>query len=361
LSVLFDNLIVMGNEGDRRIGKRVAEWRGRRGLSQAQLAGFVEGLTQPKLSQVEKGNRRLTTVELAEISNALGVDPLDLLDDEPMSEGILVAARAGAGASTAEAVDVAVDTLRVLKMLHEDGFSAGLGVRPTIPDVPKGRGPNAASFVREFASLGTGPIDDLVAVCAVFGLAVSYRPFAADFDGVCAAQRGQAVAVINTAGRRNGRQRFTLAHELGHWLFGDVDDDAMIDEDIFDVHSTRERLANDFAANLLLPALVAQRIDSVATATRVAYEFQISLSAVSWRVENASRDSNLAAKIRAVSPLQAAQDAGCELGYRDDADALDSAGVTVGFEVAARAALEAGALSERRLESVLPGLTESKF
>ncbi len=63
MSVLFDNLIVMGNEGDRRIGKRVAEWRGRRGLSQAQLAGFVES-PQGAVPQISK--REISTAVLVD-------------------------------------------------------------------------------------------------------------------------------------------------------------------------------------------------------------------------------------------------------------------------------------------------------
>ncbi len=96
------------------------------------------------------------------------------------------------------------------------------------------------------------------------------------------------------------RQRFTLAHELGHYvlhrsLIGvGIDDDTkyrstelgeFYNTSIEDVH---ERQANSFAANVLMPE---QKVrDAVHEGRRtlkdVAREFQVSPSAMRWRLKN---------------------------------------------------------------------------
>jgi len=47
------------------------------------------------------------------------------------------------------------------------------------------------------------------------------------------------------------RQRFTVAHELGHFLSGH--DDLKIVDDLYDKDTVKEREANEFAAELLMP------------------------------------------------------------------------------------------------------------
>ena len=89
-----------------------------------------------------------------------------------------------------------------------------------------------------------------------------------------------------------GRRRFTLAHEVGHWVCqvlegktapvycrpGDVTEAA---------DRALEREANVFAAELLMPEeLVAQEFPRVATAAEIAEWFGVSTEAMSWRLYN---------------------------------------------------------------------------
>jgi Zn-dependent peptidase ImmA (M78 family) len=77
--------------------------------------------------------------------------------------------------------------------------------------------------------------------------------------------------VVNTRGRSKGRQRFTIAHELGHWEFrhwqsGDLPDDTFGYSGIYEGDSSSEgrsaveREANAFAAELLMPSKWIRRL-----------------------------------------------------------------------------------------------------
>ena len=57
---------------------RIAEWRERKGLTQAQLAERVR-TTQPTIGRLERGAQELTEEWMVRISTALEISPVDLL------------------------------------------------------------------------------------------------------------------------------------------------------------------------------------------------------------------------------------------------------------------------------------------
>lgn len=84
-----------------------------------------------------------------------------------------------------------------------------------------------------------------------------------------------------------GHQRFTLAHELAHYLF-DFDDTM---NEFFDTYDTRnemnerERLANKFAANLLMPEKEFEKVYKSGKSIRDIQEyFEVSQTAVIRRI-----------------------------------------------------------------------------
>jgi Zn-dependent peptidase ImmA (M78 family) len=89
------------------------------------------------------------------------------------------------------------------------------------------------------------------------------------------------------------RQRFTAAHELGHWRF-DRQQSTVVDDDLEHSSTIEERRANTFAAELLLPeAAVKQwqperpwgeRAEDVAA---LAIAFGVGYEATLWRLLNA--------------------------------------------------------------------------
>ncbi|MFN8051060.1 MAG: XRE family transcriptional regulator [Acidimicrobiales bacterium] len=339
---------------DEDLGRRVVEWRERRGLTQAELAAQVHGMTQSKLSKSENGARRFTTIELAELAAALDVDPLDLLDESPLAESLVAAARGGVLDTAAPGVALATEALRVWRILDADSIPVELGTRPALTSIPPGfatEGRSAAADVRDYLQLGSRPLANLLDVATGVGLVVFYRPFAQEeqFDGVCVADGDRAVAVINTRGRGRGRQRFTLAHEIAHWVFGDVDSGPAIDRDVTEDGNDAERRANAFAAALLVPQEAISAVVDVVTGVRAAYEYGVSVEMMANRLP-----PSLGEELRGADRLQLAMDAGCVHDYQEDRDAQAREGLSAAFEAAVRTARAAGAVSPRRIEGLLP-------
>ena len=96
-------------------------------------------------------------------------------------------------------------------------------------------------------------------------------------------------AVIVNDKHCEARRRFTIAHEIGHFvLHSDLIGDGIGDDGLYRSHlrSARESEANRFAANLLMPAELIEKAaangaDTIADLARV---FQVSRSAMSIRL-----------------------------------------------------------------------------
>jgi len=65
----------------KEIGKRIAEHRNFKGLSQDELSNKIE-ISRSSLTQIELGNRNLNILELIKISNILGFSIDDFLSDD---------------------------------------------------------------------------------------------------------------------------------------------------------------------------------------------------------------------------------------------------------------------------------------
>lgn len=102
-----------------------------------------------------------------------------------------------------------------------------------------------ADEIRGEWELGANPIPDLIDVLESHGVLVIVTSVAenARFDGLQATVAGKPVVVVS-ANWPGDRQRFTLAHELGHLLMHDRLDE-MLDE---------EKACHRFASAFLLPA-----------------------------------------------------------------------------------------------------------
>lgn len=62
------------------VGELIKEARTKAGLSQAALAGMIEGLSASELSKAERGEKELTQAELKAIAKATGVTQKSLLE-----------------------------------------------------------------------------------------------------------------------------------------------------------------------------------------------------------------------------------------------------------------------------------------
>jgi len=140
---------------------------------------------------------------------------------------------------------------------------------------------------RKFAK--TEPLD-LVALCHELGLRIREVP-ARGFDGALirskACQKG--IVAVKASIREASRKRFTIAHEIGHFIIphhrnlGNICEERKIES--FDRSLNRSEMeANEFAAELLLPSgALRRRFDlsefSLAQISAVAAEYGTSLTA----------------------------------------------------------------------------------
>ena len=68
----------------RLVGRNFARIRREKGLTQEHVEE-LSGFSQQYISGLEQGQRNPTVVTLYELAQALGVTPLDLLQDEPVA------------------------------------------------------------------------------------------------------------------------------------------------------------------------------------------------------------------------------------------------------------------------------------
>lgn len=134
------------------------------------------------------------------------------------------------------------------------------------------------------------------------GISVNYEPFKEDLSGVLVKEQEKTVIGVNSTHPKT-RQRFTIAHELGHFALkhhGELFVDKTVmkrdgrSSQAIDPH---EMEANSFAAELLMPSelllkSVERRLDgktdysAVDLISDLANEFEVSTQAMEYRLTN---------------------------------------------------------------------------
>ncbi len=233
------------------VGARIAASRRARGLSQEELAGKV-GLDRTAITKIEVGRRHINSLELVRLGEVLD-RPLQSFVSEPPAS--IVSRRAAvAGGRNDQASDFAIeDVARDLQVLVDvralSPNQAKGSLRAIVPG-EEGWGPeDAAARARSLIGVDAkSPIHNLASKVERVGLfAYSLALGDASSDGSYAEIDGLGVAVVNGE-IDSGRRRSTLAHELGHHLFGDA-----YSIDWGTDTSATEQALDAFAGFLLLP------------------------------------------------------------------------------------------------------------
>ena len=232
----------------RIIAQRMAEARELVGVPVDVLADR-SSVEAGLLEAIEKGRRYPTSSEVASVSGATGL-PVGWFLEEP--EQLVASRRTALDGGVSPDFDLALEALafRIRKLRDQGIISVHGGQSFAMPqshdDTKK-----AAETARTTAGAGLEPIRDLTAFCEKFGLLAFSRNFVGSpFEGAVTeiqrnGERDFGVALVATR-TDSMRPRFTLAHELGHWLFGITFADACGRSDV-------ERFMNSFAAHLLMP------------------------------------------------------------------------------------------------------------
>ena len=237
-------------------GDRVRVARLKAGLSQRALQEQC-GLSQPTLQRLESGvPTRVGLEDLDHLAGLINVSLQDLLYGSAVRARVQVAARTNGATDVASAQDQAIELLELDDRL--DGAVQGLRQQAVTPDIAvptsgtsQARGLVLAANVRTTLGLGIGPIFDLPEVLEqLTGVDVGSAPMPDGVSGVCATDPARATSlVLVDSNEVADRQRFTLAHELGHLLFGDRAHVGAADGRRLPL----EVRCDEFARNLLIP------------------------------------------------------------------------------------------------------------
>jgi Zn-dependent peptidase ImmA (M78 family)/transcriptional regulator with XRE-family HTH domain len=355
------------------MGERIAVARKRAKLTQAQLAEQL-GVSRPTMIAVEKGERRPSDEELVKIARLLTVEVSDLVRPHAVLGEVSARFRVSAKAQ-GPVVEQAVEQVRGLGAQYAE-LESLLGIKRSVAPleavnafrqaggadtVPDLAGVEAASLVRRTLSLGDGP---LLALDDKLELEAGFRVFFLALDSKVAAlflwgdDLGACVGL--NARHPHERQRFSLAHELGHFLrdreLGDV---LPVAKPKF--RDPAEVFCDAFARELLMPAEGLRRRFSelrrfrnspptVADLIALGHSYEVSFQAMALRLEEVGllkRGAYEGFQARGFKPRAAEQ----ELGYgeaRPRSEQLPKRYVQLAFE-----AFDAALISEGELAAFL--------
>jgi Zn-dependent peptidase ImmA (M78 family)/DNA-binding XRE family transcriptional regulator len=282
-------------EAGSRLGERIAAARRRLGLTQEELGRPLD-LDKSALSRIERGERRLDSYELAVIAETLGVPAGDLLGTRPRRGLLAVAARLS---ETTHEEEVAAAVARVRRILELDQILDEIGIpnprrmeQQTVDLPTQGNARRAGRALAESlrASLGLGdePVADLSdLVERRLGIDVALEPLGDGVSGLCIRSEEVSLVLANS-NPVAGHQRFTLAHEVCHYLFDDPQP-LLVDIQLIDSEGAAEIRANAFAAHFLMPvqgirSYVQERTLEARVITDMMFVFGVSLQALTWHL-----------------------------------------------------------------------------
>ncbi|MEV5710260.1 XRE family transcriptional regulator [Actinoallomurus sp. NPDC052274] len=247
------------------------------------------GLDDSKLSKSLSGARRFSSLDLARIADLcqVTVDWLITGEQPPLA----MAARTTSGDARA-----ALEIAKRYSTLRTDMALLGYPQpwRPMTASIGTGRyaeqgrrlAAEALARVREAGH----SISNMASTEEVFGVDVAVVELGAGFDGLAVSADDVKLIVLATS-HIPARQRFTLAHELGHLLAGD-DQGIHLDRDIFDDAQARdpsEKRANAFASAFLMPeGVLREAVGSTGltdqTFARLASDLMVTPSTLAYRL-----------------------------------------------------------------------------
>lgn len=234
-------------------GARLTLARQLAGLRKSDLAALVDK-SPTAVAAWESGAKRPTAATVAQLALSLSVDPgffairpqdVAALSTTPRFRSLRSTSQLARDQAYAYG-QLAVDIVNSLER-HVEFPDRDVPSLPVSADDRDGDGPErAAQLVRKKWGIESGPVGHLVRLVENRGVLVVFSPpQAASVDAYSFDSKLRPVAVLNPIKRDYYRQRFDVAHELGHLVMhGDAEPGGRIVED----------QAHRFAAQLLMPA-----------------------------------------------------------------------------------------------------------
>jgi Zn-dependent peptidase ImmA (M78 family)/DNA-binding XRE family transcriptional regulator len=266
------------------VASRIRKTREKVGISQAELAERVER-SQTAVSLWESGKRTAGLDDLIDLADALHVEVSAFLPPARARRPVVAILRATAERLVDNQLYAAIDQL---------ASDAEVATIPQAELIVSAAAPShAANELLEKAKIGSPPVD-VEQLCRRCGVLVFKRAFGEALSGLVFPYEDGAVIGINSD-QPETRQRFTMGHELGHYLLRHHERTLAYDEPFhidleegtppgFDWRA--ERAANDFAADLLMPRrLLAAEFKRSQDPAGLASKFEVSQVAMGIRLQ----------------------------------------------------------------------------
>jgi Zn-dependent peptidase ImmA (M78 family)/DNA-binding XRE family transcriptional regulator len=252
-------------------------------MSQADLAGAL-GVSQAAVSNLESGARSMRVEELVTISRVLGEDLNYFFAPTRESRGpVGVTLRA-------EVAELPIPEFRDAVNAFVDEIEDAPLPRPRtvvssiIPEKA------AREILRKLRR--TRPPIDVNSIAREIGVAVFPRPFPQSLSALLLRYGDGAFIGVNNH-QAPVRQRFSVAHELGHFVlhhddahFIDYGVPSSVEGETPGYRWEHERAANTFAAELLMPSDMVKQDAGTASAARLARRYEVSEEAIGFRLAN---------------------------------------------------------------------------
>ena len=269
------------------LGTRVATARRDAGLTQEECATRV-GMDRSALAKIETGRRGVSATELVRFAKAFDMRVEWFFEDAP--QAVLSRRHAAEPGAPSPRIDRFTERLtREVEFLQRIGgielaASSAMAFPETAEraEVVAGEARGRLGYDREEPAVGLGA---RVASLGLLAFSWEFGKHGADGASVLLGRGG--VAVVNGS-YQTGRRRLTLAHELGHYLFGD---EYSTDWSVAEAPAAkREGRIDRFARALLLPSVVLKSRwrggdDTRVDAVRLASEYRVDMATLARRLD----------------------------------------------------------------------------
>lgn len=245
-----------------RLGKNIAAVRRRNSLTQEQLAEKL-GISRQTVISLETGQRAPSSDQLVRLGESLGTTVRDLLNLEPVDEGVGVRfRRREKDEHVLSAVDALEEYGRRFSTLERLAGERLQRIQPPILGertraLDAAAAENLASAERARLALGDGPLPDVRAILEedvglrIFGLRELRQT---SVDGLFAYSDELGPLIAFNLERDQRRNRWTLCHEYAHFLTNRFEIEVTDRATVSRANAKLEAFANRFAAAFLMPA-----------------------------------------------------------------------------------------------------------
>jgi Zn-dependent peptidase ImmA (M78 family)/DNA-binding XRE family transcriptional regulator len=244
---------------DAELGERLRLARETAKLTQADAATLM-GAARTTLVAIEQGKRRVQVDELQKLAMAYRTSANALLRREAVHLDMVPRFRK-LSESGDDAVERATQLLNDL-VRAEVELENALGVsrsrnyppeRPILPGEIRAQAEQDAQELRDWLSLGPGPITDIVSILDLqLGIRVYVRPLDGKVSGLFAYDDTAGVCILLNANHPHERLTQTGVHELAHFVSTRRQPEVLTQDEQFT--SREERYANMFQRCFITPA-----------------------------------------------------------------------------------------------------------